>query len=138
MGKLSTSTLKYLEDQFEKYEDINQIIASRKVLLDINRQEDENIGGGRPNTISRPTENTVIKYDEDRVIKFHRELKHDIETCYNNMTPEQQEICQHKFWSGDFYSWNDLADKLHYSSKTMYNKRYKILERLAKQKGILD
>lgn len=137
MSKLSTSTLRFLEDQFEMYDDVNKIIATRKVELDI-AIHDENIGGGKSNVVSRPVENKVIKWDQDRVIKYYSTLKDNIDTVYRSMTPEQQEICRLKFWSGDYYSWNDLADKLHYSSKTIYNKRYKILEKLAKQMGLLQ
>ena len=136
MQKLSTKTLAFLEEQFELYKDINRLIAIRKYEMDI-REPDTNIGGGRSSFISDPTAGEVIKHMSDPYIIHYEELRDAIESSLKMMNDEQKEICELKFWSHDYYTWVEVADKLHYSPKTIYNRRYKILELLAINMGMI-
>lgn len=127
--------LKFLEHEFEEYPNIDRQIAIRKLELDI-KEQDSNIGGGSSNLPTSPTEISVLRHLEDHYIQKQGERKEEVERALKRMNNEQKRICEMKFWSDNYYTWNELAEEFHYSSKTMYNKRYKILKILAEEKGL--
>lgn len=135
MTQLSTKTLAYLEEEFKIYPHIDRMIAIRKIEL-MERAEDTNIGGGKSNLPGDPTGNLAVKNISDPFIQRMEQRRSDIDLALKKMDPEQQSIVEMKFWGRNFYTWNEIADQYYCSSKTMYIKRYKILEVLAEIKGL--
>lgn len=66
MGKLSNSQLKALDELLFDYVSIDHKIAVRKLEISDVPNTDENVGGGRTNIVSKPTETTVARWDSDQ------------------------------------------------------------------------
>ncbi|CNC89539.1 phage protein [Streptococcus agalactiae] len=65
MSKLSNAQLKAFDEWLFDYRDIERKIAIRKLELQTLVNEDTNIGGGRVNVVSKPTENIIAKWGSD-------------------------------------------------------------------------
>lgn len=134
---LSRATKDSLDEELFQYNRIAKEIAIRKVELETQREHDENIGGGRSSIISKPVENLVIKYENDARIKYLRELQANVEECYRQLTEEQKTIFDLRWLLEEVNTWEEIAGKMHYTTKHIYRKREKILEKYAKVKGMV-
>ena len=133
---VSEGTYEYLEQCFERYSEIDNIIVSRKHELSMKKNHgDENIGGGRANFISRPTENLAIKIAEDKVINYYSDLKHQCDEAISKMTDDQLEIYDYRFKQG--YSWEFIQEMNGYTKPHMMLKRKYLLQRLAREMGLI-
>lgn len=136
--EIDSDTLQFLEREYEDYLRLDMNIATRKVLLDRNNVVDENIGGGQSNLPGDPTGERVVKYAMDNYIIKQEDRRNEVDRAMVKMVAEQIKIIEMKFWSDNYYTWDEMADLFFVSSRTMYKKRYKILELLAKSKGIIQ
>ncbi len=134
---LSRATLDSLDEEIFEYNSIAREIAVRKIDLDTQNDYDENVGGGKTNRISRVVEDTVIRYDKDSRIRYLTKLRKDIEQCYQELTDDQKEIFDMRWLLDESNDWPYIAEKKHWSNKTIYRKREAILIKYAKIKGKL-
>lgn len=135
--ELSKNDLWWLEDKFNRYGQIDKEIAIRKEELKI-KQPDENIGGGKTNKTSSPTENQVMKEQLDPYISSRLKWKKAIDKIYNNCTEDEQKILRLKFWNNtNYHSWTNIADMCYISKTKVYEMRYSILQRFAKEIGYI-
>lgn len=65
MGRLSKSQLKALDELLFDYCSIDHKIAVRKLEIEDIPNTDINQGGGRANIVSKPTELTIERWDND-------------------------------------------------------------------------
>lgn len=65
MNKLSNSQLKAFDEWLFDYRVIERKIAIRKLELQTSVNDDSNIGGGKPNIVSKPTEKIIAKWSGD-------------------------------------------------------------------------
>lgn len=72
--ELSRNDLWWLEDKFQRFEQLDKEIAIRKEELKI-QKTDENVGGGKTNIPSNPVETQVIKEQSDPYITTRQEWK---------------------------------------------------------------
>lgn len=135
MRTLSEATKKSLDEELFEYNSLAYEIALRKLEIDTTKEQDENIGGGRSSHIAKIPEEKVIKYSEDRRIQYLEKLKKDVETCYKQLTDEQQRIFECRWLLDESNTWEEVANKVYCSTKSIYRKREKILEKYAKVKG---
>lgn len=133
--KLSRATKDSLDEELFEYNDIAYEIALRKLEIETEKEHDDNIGGGRSNVISKIPETLTIKYSEDPRIQYLEELRSKVENCYEQLTSEQKTIFDYRWILGESNTWEEIAVKMHFSEKSMYRKREKILEKYAKVKG---
>lgn len=136
MKTLSRAEKDSLDEELFMYNRIAYEIALRKLELDTQKEYDDNIGGGRSNRVSKVVESTVIRYDMDNRIQYLERLRKDIESCYKNLTEEQQKIFDLRWLLDEGNSWPEIGDKLTFDRSTIYRKREMILKIYAKQKGI--
>lgn len=135
MKKLSEATKKSLDEELFEYHSIAYEIALRKLEIDTTKEQDDNIGGSRTNHISKIPEERVIKYSEDKRIQYLENLKKNVEDCYKVLTDEQQRIFELRWLLNEANTWEEIADKVFCSVKSIYRKREKILEIYAIVKG---
>lgn len=118
---------------------MNHDIAVRLVELDHPWQEtDTNIGGGRSSVISRPQEQLILRHEKDRSLKYLLSLKEDCEHAIARMDDEQRRIYQLRYASTNNYDWQEIGEKLNYSTSQIYRKRYAILKLLAEERGMIS
>nr|WP_241685253.1 hypothetical protein [Companilactobacillus metriopterae] len=137
MQQLTKSRLLELEEDFKEYQQVNYNIAVRVVSLEHPWTEsDSNTGGGSSGVIIKPQEILAIKKDEDKELQRLFKLKADCERAIDKMSDEQLEMYNLRFANSDYLGWYEIADRLNYSVRSIYNKRYKLLELLAVEKGL--
>ena len=134
---LSNATKNALDEELHRYRSIAREIAVRKLELETQREHDENIGGSSSGNISKPVEQLVLAYESDRRIMHLRQFQKDAESCMQALTDAQREIFNLRWLNNDSMSWEEIACDLHYSKKTIYRKRERILEIYATSKGII-
>lgn len=135
--ELSKDDLKWLEDKFERYKQLDKEIAIRKEELKM-KETDENIGGGKSNTVSSPVEIQVIKEQSDPYIKTRLIWKQGIEKTYHESSEEVQQIINDKFWGDRSYlSWVAIGEDYYISKTQIYRLRYNVLETFAKKIGYI-
>lgn len=135
--ELSTATLAWLEEEFRSKPYAKKKMAEAIFAQDW-KPEDLNDWikgqGGR----SEPILNGVIKKESNKSYCYYEQLLKDTQNAYNSLSIELQGICDSYLWGQYSYmTWADIADNEDTTVSKMYRKRYKILEALAKEKGIL-
>ncbi|WP_125769538.1 hypothetical protein [Companilactobacillus furfuricola] len=141
MEKLRKATLKYLEQQLEDYQTINDEIARRMLVLDFPWQEsDTNIGGGRGSKISKEPESIMFRHMSDTELQTKLALKENCSKAVKifEQDNQQYEIYKLRFLSSNYYSWREIADIMHFSVAMIYKKRYRLLKVLADIQGIKE
>lgn len=134
---LSRATKDCLDEELFQYNRIAREITFRKLELETQREHDENIGGGRSSIISKPVETIVMKYEDDPRIRYLKKMQTDVEKCYAQLTQEQKHIFELRWLLEEVNTWEEIAGKLHFTRRSIYLKREKILEKYAKVKGML-
>ena len=88
MNKLSEVELRSLDLKLFDYQQIDRKIAIRKLEIQTETSNDCNIGGGKANTISRPTENVVARWSSDVRINGLEQLRNAIEATLEALDDE--------------------------------------------------
>ncbi|WP_172968551.1 hypothetical protein [Companilactobacillus mishanensis] len=137
--QLSKNRLFELEEDFKEYQQVNTNIAIRVVAIEHPWTESNgNPEGGRSSIIIKPQEILTIKKDEDKELQRLFNLKDDCERAISKMSDEQLMIYNMRFVNSDYLGWREIADRLNYSVAGIYKKRYRILELLAIEKGLIS
>lgn len=138
MAELTKTKLADLEEDFRSYHKIPAKIAEVLVAKEW-RPEDENawIKGSQAHTEKALTD--LIKREDNKSYLYYSKLYADISRAYECLNDELKELVDLYFW-GDFnyLGWIDIGKHTHCSTGSVYRKRYKILESLAIQRGILS
>ncbi|MDT2675034.1 transcriptional regulator [Enterococcus dongliensis] len=138
MADISKAKLAVLEEDFRSYHKIPSKIAELLVAKEW-KPADENawIKGSRAHTEKALTD--LVKREDDKGYLYYSKLYADIGKAYNRLNSELQEIVDVYFW-GDFnyLGWAEISSHIHCSTGSVYRKRYKILETLAIEQGIVS
>lgn len=137
MAELSKAKLASLEEDFRSYKSIPKKIAE-SLIADEWRPEDENawIKGSQSHTEKALTD--IIKRESNKSYIYYSKLYGDITRAYESLTDELKYIVDKYMWGDSNYlGWVEIAEQIHCSTGSVYRKRYKILENLAKERGIL-
>lgn len=136
MAELSKTKLASLEEDFRSYKSIPKKIAESLIASEW-KPEDENawIKGTQKHT--EKALNDLIKREDNKSYIYYSKLYADITRAYDGLTDELKGIVDKYLWGDSNYlSWYEVAEHENYSTTNMYKKRYKILESLAKERGI--
>lgn len=134
---LDSNDLKWLEDKFERYHQLDREVAIRKEELKV-REDDQNIGGGKSNIAGNPIESQVIKEQTDPFILHRQSWKRGIERTVNKQNHDVKAMIADKYWGENSYmDWTAIG-KMHCCSQSKtYRIRYKVLEDFAKEIGYI-
>lgn len=131
----NTALIESLEIKFEDYPVYNRQIALRKEELRL-READENIGGGRSNTISKYVENQVIKEICDPYIANRELWKKSVIETPHSLDEERRELVKAKYFGEDSWmDWASFGKKHGYSKSTIYRLRQKVLLEFGRRIG---
>ncbi|MGH1847132.1 transcriptional regulator [Enterococcus gilvus] len=137
MSELTKTKLADLEEDFRSYKKIPSKIAEALVAREW-KPEDTNswIKGSQTHTEKALTD--LIKREDNKSYLYYSKLYADITKAYELLSEELKEIVDKYMWGdSDYIGWMEIAEQVHCSTGSVYRKRYKILETLAKQRGIL-
>ncbi|MEE1326911.1 MAG: transcriptional regulator, partial [Streptococcus sp.] len=110
------------------YVSIDHKIAVRKLEISDVPNTDENVGGGRTNIVSKPTENLVAKWDSDQRLNSLYAQKHAVESTLSTLDEDMTKIFWLRWSRGSVNTWEEIADKMAYDRSTIYRRRQRILE----------
>lgn len=131
---LTRSQQDALDSKLFQYKFINRMIAIRKLELDTDRENFDNIGKVQTSNISNIPEQLVIRYSEDIVLQNLYLFRNTVEKCYKSLDTDLQLIFE-KRWIEGSKTWSEIAVDTNYSNKYIYYKRSAILERFAELSG---
>lgn len=135
MNKLSEVELRSLDLKLFDYQQIDRKIAIRKLEIQTETSDDCNVGGGKANTISKPTENVIARWSSDVRINGLEQLRSAIESTLDALDDELKKIFYLRWSRGSVNTWEEIADMLHVSRKSIYRKRERILTIFADFRG---
>lgn len=137
MSELTKTKLADLEEDFRSYKKIPSKIAEALVAREW-KPEDTNSWIKGSQTHTEKALNDLIKREDNKSYLYYSKLYADITKAYELLSEELKEIVDKYMWGdSDYLGWMEIAEQVHCSTGSVYRKRYKILETLAKQRGIL-
>lgn len=137
MNKLSNSQLKAFDEWLFDYRVIERKIAIRKLELQTSVNDDSNIGGGKPNIVSNPTEKIIAKWSGDGQIASYENFRDRVLEVRSQLDDELNTIFDLRWGVGSKNTWQEIAVKMNISKTGIYRKREYILTLFGKQIGKL-
>ncbi|EIM5198722.1 transcriptional regulator [Staphylococcus pseudintermedius] len=136
---LRKSTVNYLESELRNYPYLEQDIARvREEVLHPWSPPDENVGGGRADTVMCVTEVRATSVINDRRLAQLTRVKLAIEIVYNHTTDEGRKLMDlYYFTKPRTLNLTGVANALHISKTVAYDLRKGILSMLADELGII-
>ena len=135
MNKLSEVELRVLDLKLFDYQQIDRKIAIRKLEIQTETSNDCNVGGGKANTISKPTENLIARWSSDVRINGLEQLRSAIESTIDALDDELKKVFYLRWSRGSVNTWKQIADNLHNYKKSIYRKRERIVTIFADFRG---
>lgn len=134
--RLSNAQLKALDERLFDYPYVMSNIAHRKLELQTAIKHDDNIGGGKGNTVSKPTERIIALWSDDARIKSLEIFEKAVRATIAELDDELKSIFELRWSKGSRNTWEEIADKLHISRMGIYRKRKRILSIFAEKSGM--
>jgi RinA family phage transcriptional activator len=128
--KLRKATFKHIESELYSYHDtLKEINNLRKDIMFTKENDDENIGGGRNNLPSSPTERIATRLATHKRLNQLEEVTHASEKVYTSLPEDYQKLIKLKYWTRpQTLTWEGIADKLHLGRRTAFRMRDEIVE----------
>lgn len=132
------ATFKHVESElYNFHRTVHQLKLRREELLHGSaNQTDENVGGGRSNLPSSPTERRAIAMIADKRLSHLEEIVSTIEYIINQLPPDKLAFVRLKYWTHpQTLTWDGLALKLNCSRSALFKWRAEIVTAIASHFG---
>lgn len=118
--KLKKATFKHIESELYSYHDtLKEINHLRKDIMFCSENEDENIGGGRNNLPSSPTERIATRLASHKRLTQLEEVTNAIYKVFQGLPEDYQKLVRLKYWTRpQTLTWDGIADKLYVNKRT--------------------
>ncbi|MDF9296081.1 transcriptional regulator [Geobacillus stearothermophilus] len=138
--KLPKNIVRYVEHNLYYYHEyLRDIERLRKDILYGRDNNDENIGGGRSNLPSSPTEQRAIELVTHRRLEKLERVTHAIKTVYEALPDEKRKLVKLKYWTRpQRYTWDGIAEQLHITKRQAMRWRSEIIYAIAELLGEAD
>ena len=139
--KLHKNVVRYVEHNLYYYHEyIREIQRLRNdILYGVKITTDENVGGGRSNLPSSPTERRTIELLTNRRLDTLERVTGAIKTVYEALPEEKKKLVRLKYWTRpQKYTWDGIAEQLHVSRITCLRWRDEIVYAIAELLGETD
>lgn len=131
MQTLERHDIKKLEGYIKNIKQYRKDLKFRGYEI-LENHDPENIGAGKSNIPGNPIEREVLKRFNDKKYNNLDNIVSSVEKLIANVDDETLQIMKMKYWSDlDEYSWEDIADELFISRRTLGRRRDKWLLLLA-------
>lgn len=135
MQTLERHDIKKLEGYIKNIKQYRKDLKFRGYEI-LENHDPENIGAGKSNMPGNPIEREVLKRFNDKKYNNLDNIVSSVEKLIANVDGETLDIMKMKYWSDlDEYSWDDIADELFISRRTLGRRRDKWLLLLAEYMG---
>jgi RinA family phage transcriptional activator len=128
--KPTKTTFKKVESEWYSYhKTLKEIARLREEIMNpFNEDIDENIGGGRSNQTSSPTERIASRLITHKQLNYLVQVTNAIEEVYNALPEDYKNLVRHRYWSKEKdLVWDVIADKLNVSRRQAFNWRKEII-----------
>lgn len=135
--KLKKATFKHIESELYSYKDtLREIENLRKDIMFCNENEDENIGGGRNNLPSSPTERIATRLATHKRLNQLEEVANAIQKVYTGLPEEYQRLVRLKYWTRpQLKTWEGIAEDLHVNRATAIRWRDSVVNAVSEVLG---
>ena len=136
MPTLSRSDIQIIERYWMQFDDYKKKLKYREwELLNEHKETDTNMGGGRSNNISNPTERKAILLAEDKLYQKLKDIVKTVEEIYSQLDHDLKTIVDMRYWDMEknCYEWEDIADRLYMSRSKVLRKRNALIDETAKK-----
>jgi len=135
--KISKGAFKHVESELYCYHDtLKEIDRLRKDIMFCNENIDENVGGGRSNLPSSPTERIGTTLLTHRRLQQLETIANAIRLVYERVPDEYKRLIQLKYWTKpQRYTWDGIADQLHISKRQAMRWRDEVVYAIAEVLG---
>ncbi|ADE87535.1 RinA transcriptional activator-like protein [Deep-sea thermophilic phage D6E] len=138
--KLPKNIVRYVEHNLYYYHEyLRDIERLRKDILYGRDNNDENVGGGRSNLPSSPTERAAIELVTHRRLEKLERVTHAIKTVYEALPDEKRKLIKLKYWTRpQRYTWDGIAEQLHITKRQAMRWRSEVIYAIAELLGEAD
>jgi len=135
--KIKKATFKHIEAELHSYRDtLREIDQLRKDIMFCSEHTDENVGGGRSNLPSSPTERIGTTLVTHRRLQQLETIANAIQLVYDRVPDDHKKLIQLKYWTKpQRYTWDGIAEKLHISKRQAMRWRDEIVYTIAEVLG---
>lgn len=133
--KLKKATFKHIEAELYCYYDTLRGIEQIRKDIMYNKEIDENIGGGRSNIPTKPTERIATAIIMNKMLQQLEAITEAIRSVYERLPDEKKKLVQLKYWTKQQYSWEEIAEQLHVSKRQAIRWRNEIVYAIAEKLG---
>ena len=131
--------MKYIEDELRGYTQLKKRITEVRLEIEYPFQDepDENIGGGRSNQTTSPTEVKATRLAMDKRLEHLQKVEDAIESTLNELDDRGKEFVTLMYLKRpQKYTMEGIAQKIHVSTRTAYNIRKLVIKRVAEKLGM--
>lgn len=135
---IQAPTFKHVEQELYNYHRTVQLLKLRReeLLHGSSGQTDENVGGGRSNLPSSPTERRAIALRTDVRLAHLEMTVNNIEYVIHRLPPHKLELVKLKYWTHpQTLTADGMALKLNCSRSAFFKWRAEIVTAIAEQFG---
>ena len=98
---------------------------------------DENIGGGKSNVTSNPTERLAITLADDLMLSNLKNIKQNVEVVLDDLEPEARKVIDmYYIYQPRKYTWVGVAQESNYSERQCRNIRNAVFKKIAEKLGL--
>lgn len=135
---MNNGTFKFIEQTLIDFNDIDDHIKKRiKALKYPVIHTDENIGGGRSNLTSNPTERMAITLADDLMLSNLRNIKEVVEVVLDELEPRARDVIELYYMEKPrVFTWSGVAMETSYSPSQCRRIRNLAFEEIAKKLGL--
>jgi RinA family phage transcriptional activator len=128
-SKLKKATFKHIESELYSYHDtLKEINNLRQDIMFCSENDDENIGGGKNNIISSPTERIATRLATHKRLIQLEEVTNAIYKVFQGLPEDYQKLVRLKYWTRpQTLTWEGIADRLHIGRRTAFRMRDEVV-----------
>jgi RinA family phage transcriptional activator len=135
--EITKPTFKKLEAEWYGYHHtLTEIARLRENIMNPHQEQDENIGGGKANTVGSPTERIATRLTTSKQLNYLTEIVDAIERVYNALPNDYQKLVRLRYWNKNKnVTWDNIASELHVSERQSRRWRTEIIQATAELLG---
>lgn len=135
---MNNGTFKFIEQTLIDFNDMDDHIKKRIESLKYPVvHTDENIGGGRSNLTTDPTERLAITLADDLMLSNLRNIKKAVEVVLDDLEPRARDVIELYYMEKPrLLTWSGVAMETNYSSSQCRRIRNLVFKEIAKKLGL--
>lgn len=138
-AKLKKATFRYIENEIAHYhETVEDLQEWKQLLYEEGGSRWFTHEGSRSNRIIDPTADRAARVIQNRQVRHLEKVTNAIKAVYDGLDDEKKELLRVLYWEKPRrYTWDGIAERFHYSKKTLQRWRNEIVDEVAEKLGMI-